>query len=128
MSWKYAWRYHWRVFVETLSSPTFWWTLLGILAALLIWFYLFYLAIKNLDTSLAMYSTFCSSHEERNRHILVIVLSTPLFLVGLIGTIGEWMTVMENRRHGRKNRYKPLIVFALMMQVSALIILTALQC
>ncbi|MFA5082385.1 MAG: hypothetical protein WC474_07575 [Hydrogenophilaceae bacterium] len=128
MTWRYAWRYRWKVFVETVSTPTFWWTLLGIAAALLIWFYLFYLAIKQLDTSLAMHSTFCSSDEERNQHILVIVLMTPLFLVGLIGVIGEWMTVMDNRRAGRRNKYKALAVFATLLQVTALVILFALKC
>ncbi|MDD4881325.1 MAG: hypothetical protein PHR30_02075 [Gallionellaceae bacterium] len=128
MTWRYAWRYRWKVFVETLATPTFWWTLLGIAAALLIWFFLFYLAIKQLDTSLAMQSTFCSSDEERNRHILVIVLMSPLFLVGLIGVIGEWMTVMDNRRAGRKNKYKALAVFATLLQVAALVILFALRC
>lgn len=128
MTWKYAWQYRWRVFMETLATPTFWWTLLGVLAALLVWFYLFYLAIKYLDTSLAMHSTFCSSDEERNKHILAIVLMTPLFLVGLIGVIGEWMNMMDNRRAGRKNKYKAIIVFSVMMQFSALGILFALKC
>lgn len=96
--------------------------------ALLVWFYLFYLAIKHLDTSLAMHSTFCDSDEQRNKHILTIVLSTPIFLVGLIGVIGEWMTIMDNRRHGRRNTYKAIIVFSIMLQVSAVVILTALQC
>lgn len=128
MTWKYAWRYHRRVFIETLSTSTFWWTLLGILVALMVWFYLFYLAIKYLDTSLAMYSTFCSTDEERNRHILIIVMSIPVFAMGLLGFIGEWMTIMDNRRAGRKNRFQPLIVFSSMFQLSALVILIALQC
>lgn len=128
MTWKYAWRYRWKVFTETVTTANFWWTALGVLAALAIWFYLFYLAIKYLDTSLAMHSTFCSSDEERNRHILIIVLSTPLFLVGLIGVIGEWMAIMDNRRAGRRNQYKHLAVFSVMLQVTAVIILLALRC
>jgi hypothetical protein len=128
MTWKYAWRYRWKVFTETVTTANFWWTTLGILGALVVWFYLFYLAIKHLDTSLAMHSTFCSSDEQRNNHILAIVLTTPLFLVGLIGVIGEWMTIMDNRRAGRKNKYKAIIVFSIMMQVTALIILFALKC
>lgn len=128
MTWRYAWRYRWKVFTETVTTANFWWTVLGVVAALLVWFYLFYLAIKQLDTSLAMYSTFCSSHEERNRHILVIVLTTPLFLVGLIGAIGEWLAIMDNRRAGRRNQYKHLIIFAALLQATALVILLALRC
>ncbi len=126
--WKYAWRYHWRVFKETLQTPTFWWMLLGVLSALALWFYLFYLSIKYLDTSLAMHSSFCSSHEERNVHILAIVLLTPLFMVGLLGVIGEWMEAMEHRRKQRKFSYKALLVFFFLMQISAALILIALQC
>lgn len=111
-----------------MATPHFWWTLLGVLAALLIWLSLFYLAIKYVDTSLAMHSTFCSSNEERNRHILAITLLTPLFLVGLLGVIGEWMQFVDDRRQRRKTNFKPLIVFFLLMQVSALFILIALQC
>ncbi|NTV96170.1 MAG: hypothetical protein HGA75_12260 [Thiobacillus sp.] len=128
MTWKYAWRYRWKVFTETVTTANFWYTVLGVVAALLVWFYLFYLAIKYLDTSLAMHSTFCSSDDERNRHILAIVLTTPLFLVGLIGVIGEWMTIMDNRRAGRKNKFKALIVFSLLLQVTAVVILYALKC
>lgn len=124
----YAWRYRWKVFKETVSSPNFWWLLLGILGALATWFFLFYLAIKHLDTSLAMHSTFCSSEDQRNRHIFAIVLLTPLFLVGLIGVISEWMTVMDNRRAGRKSPYKALINFSILLQVSGLFLLLALNC
>jgi len=128
LSWKYAWRYRWKVFTETLSTSTFWWTLLGILGALLVWFYLFHMAIRLLDTSMALHSTFCSNEAERDKRLLVIILSTPLFLVGLLGVIGEWMTVMDNRKAGRKSKFKPLIVFSILMQVTALVILVALQC
>lgn len=128
MSWKRAWQHRWKETVATLSRPTFWWTLLGILGVLLVWVYLFYLAIKHLDTSLSLHSTFCSNDEERNRHILVIVLMTPLFLVGVIGVIGEWMTAMDNRRAGRRNHYKALAGFSVLLQVTALVILFALRC
>lgn len=128
MTWKYAWRYRRRMFMEMLSTPTFWWTLLGVMGALLVWFYLFYLAIKYLDTSLAMHSSFCSNDDQRNRHILAIVLMTPPFLVGLIGVIGEWMTLMDQRKAGRKYPLKALVVFSVMMQVAAVGILVALQC
>lgn len=124
----YAWKYRLKVFKETISTGNFWLLFLGICAVLAVWFYLFYLSIRYLDTSLAMHSTFCSSEEERNKHILMIVLAIPLFLAGLIGTIGEWMTVMENRRYQRKSNYKSLLVFALLLQVSAVFILVALQC
>ncbi len=127
-SWRHAWRYNWRVFKQTIRTSTFWWTLLGVLAALLIWFYLFYLSIKYLDTSLAMHSTFCSSDYERNFHILAIVLLVPLFMVGMLGVIGEWMAVMDHRRKKRKYEYKPLIGFFFLMQISAVLILIALQC
>jgi hypothetical protein len=75
-----------------------------------------------------MQSTFCSSDEQRNKHILVIVLSTPMFLVGMLGVIGEWMAIMDNRRAGRPNKFKPLVVFSILMQVAAVAILIALQC
>lgn len=128
MSWKYAWRYRWGVFVATVSTMNFWVTVIGVLGALLVWFYLFYLAIKHLDTSLVMRSSFCSSDEERNKHILAIVLATPLFLVGMLGVIGEWMAIMDNRRAGRKNKVKSLVVFSILMQVAAVVILVALKC
>jgi hypothetical protein len=124
----HAWKYRLKVFKETVSTGNFWLLLFGIVAVLAIWFYLFYLAIIYLDTSLAMHSTFCSNDEERNTHLLAITLVTPLFLVGMIGVIGEWMTVMDNLRHGRKNNYKPLLVFALLLQGAAAVILMALQC
>jgi len=116
------------MFMEMLATPTFWWTLLGVMGALLVWFFLFYLAIKYLDTSLAMHSSFCSNDDQRNRHILAIVLMTPPFLVGLIGVIGEWMTLMDHRKAGRKYPLKPLVVFSVMMQIAAVGILVALQC
>jgi uncharacterized membrane protein YidH (DUF202 family) len=124
----YAWKYRLKVFRETVTTANFWMLFLGIIGVLAIWFFLFYLAIQQLDTSLAMYSTFCSSDQERNMHLLAITLLTPLFLVGLIGVIGEWMTVMDNRRQRRKSNYKPLIVFSVLLQLSALFILIALQC
>ncbi len=111
-----------------LTSRKFWYTLIGVLMALLVWVYLFYLAIKHLDTSLSLHSTFCGSHEQRNRHILVITLLTPLFLVGLLGVIGEWMQFVENRQKGRKPQTLALILFLILMQVTALFILMALDC
>lgn len=128
MTWKYAWRYRRSLFWQTLQTPTFWWTLIGVVGALVVWFFLLYLAIKHLDTSLAMHSNFCSSEAQRNRHILVIVLTTPLFLVGMIGVMGEWMTAMDNRRAGRKNNLKPLAAFSVLMQVAGAVILVALNC
>jgi hypothetical protein len=124
----YAWRYRLKVFRETVTTANFWLLFIGIIGALAVWFFLFYLAIKYLDTSLAMHSTFCSSDRERNLHILAIILLTPLFLVGLIGVVGEWMTVMDNRRERRKSNYKPLVAFSVLLQLSALFILIALQC
>jgi uncharacterized membrane protein YsdA (DUF1294 family) len=123
-----SWTRQFRELAAAMATPRFWYTLLGVLAALLIWFYLFYLAVKHVDTSLSMHSTFCSSHEERNLHILVITLLTPLFLVGLLGVIGEWMQLIENRHKGRKTPLKPLILFLVLMQVTALFILIALNC
>jgi uncharacterized membrane-anchored protein len=128
MTWKYAWQYRRRQLWERLQTPTFWWTLIGVTGALVVWFFLLYLAIKHLDTSLRMHSTFCSTDAQRNRHILVIVLATPLFLAGMIGVIGEWMTAMDNRRRGRKNNLKPLAAFSVLMQVAGLVILAALRC
>lgn len=126
--WRHAWRYRWNVFKATIRTSTFWWTLLGILAALAIWFYLFHLSVRLLDTSLAMYSTFCTSHEERNWHILMLVLLVPLFMVGLLGVIGEWMAVMDHRKKNRKYSRKPLLAFFFLMQIASLFILIALEC
>lgn len=128
MSWKYAWRYRWKLFTETVTTANFWWTVIGISGAVIVWFYLFYLAIKLIDTSMALHSTFCSNDAQRDRHLLVIILTIPLFLVGLLGVIGEWMAVMDNRQAGRKNNYKPLIAFSALLQVSAVVILIALRC
>lgn len=128
MSWKYAWRYRWKVFTEAVVTANFWWTVLGILGALVVWFYLFRMAIKLTDTSLALHSTFCSSDSQRDWHLLVIILLTPLFLVGLLGVVGEWMAFMDNRKAGRKTRFKALILFAILMQATALFLLLALRC
>jgi hypothetical protein len=122
------WRQRWQAVAETLSNPNFWLALVGVVGALLIWFYLFYLAIKYIDTSLAMRSTFCSSEDERNRHILALTLLTPLFLVGLLGVVSEWLTLMENRAKKRKSSLKALIGFSVLLQVSGVLILIALQC
>jgi hypothetical protein len=124
----YAWKYRLKIMREAVTSVTFWMLFFGILAALVVWFVLLYLAIKYADTSLAMASTFCSSEDQRDRHLLAITLLTPLFIVGLIGVIGEWMSVMDNRRLGRKSNYKPLAAFSVLMQLAALFILIALQC
>ena len=128
MSWKYAWRYRRKLFAETVATANFWWTVLGITGAVVVWFYLFYLAIKLADTSMALHSSFCSNDAQRDRHLLVIILTTPLFLVGLLGVVGEWMTIMDNRKAGRKNTFKSLIAFFALMQITAVIILVALQC
>jgi len=128
MSWKYAWRYRMKVFAETVTTTNFWWTLIGISGALVVWFYLFHLAIKLIDTSMSLRSTFCSSDDQRDRHLLVIILLTPIFLVGMLGVISEWMDVMENIRLKRKRKYKALVVFSVMMMLSSLFILLALRC
>lgn len=122
------WRARWQAVVETLSSPYFWWTLLGILGAILVWFYIYYLAIKYLDTSLSIHSTFCSNDNERNWHILALTLLTPLFLVGMLGVISEWITLMENRVKHRKTPLKALIWFSVLLQVTGGLILVALEC
>lgn len=123
-----SWIRQLRELADAMATARFWYTLVGVLMALLVWFYLFYLAVKHVDTSLSMHSTFCDSHEQRNWHILVITLFTPLFLVGLLGVIGEWMQFVENRHKGRKTPLKALILFLVLMQVTALIILIALNC
>lgn len=123
-----SWTRQFRELAEAMAAPKFWYTLLGVLAALLIWFYLFYLAVKHVDTSLSLHSTFCDDREERNWHILVITLLTPLFLVGVLGVIGEWMSFIDNRHKGRRATLKPLILFLVLMQVTALFILIALNC
>lgn len=123
-----AWKYRLKVFRETVTTANFWILFLGIIGALVVWFYLLYLGIKYLDTSLGMHYTFCISDEQRNKYLLAIILLTPLFMVGLIGVIDEWMTVMNNRRHKRKSNYKPLVVYSILLQVSALLIFIALQC
>ena len=123
-----SWTRQLRELAAAMATRQFWYTLVGVLMALLIWFYLFYLAVKHIDTSLSMHSTFCDSHEERNWHLLVITLLTPLFLVGLLGVIGEWMLFIENRHKGRKTPLKSLILFLILMQVTALFILIALNC
>lgn len=122
------WRARWQAVVETLSSPYFWWTLLGILGAIIVWFYIYYLAIKYLDTSLSIHSTFCSNDTERNWHILALTLLTPLFLVGMLGVISEWITLMENRAKHRKTPLKALIWFSVLLQVTGALILVALEC
>ena len=122
------WRARWQAVVETLSSPYFWWTLLGIVGAIVVWFYIYYLAIKYLDTSLSIHSTFCSNDTERNWHILALTLLTPLFLVGMLGVISEWITLMENRAKHRKTPLKALIWFSVLLQVTGGLILVALEC
>jgi hypothetical protein len=123
-----SWTRQFRELAHAMASARFWYTLLGVLAALLVWFYLLYLAVKHLDTGLSLHSTFCGSHEQRNWHLFVITLLTPLFLVGLLGVIGEWMQFMEHRHLGRKTALKPLLLFLVLMQVTALLILIALNC
>ena len=95
---------------------------------LLVWAAIYYLAIKYIDPGMALRSTFCSNDDERNNHLLVIILLTPLFIVGVIGIISEWLTVMENRAKHRKSSLKPLLAFSLLLQVSGALILVALQC
>lgn len=117
-----------RTLAASMATARFWYTLLGIVVALLVWLYLFYLSVKYLDTSLSLHSTFCGSHDERNRHILALVMLTPLFLVGMLGVIGEWLQFMEKRAQGRKAPLKALLLFLLLMQVTGLAILIALDC
>ncbi len=122
------WKARWQAAAKTLSSPYFWWTLLGILGAMLVWFYIYYLAIKHLDTSLSLHSTFCANDNERNWHILALTLLTPLFLVGMLGVISEWLTLMEYRAKRRKTSLKALIWFSVLLQVTGGLILIALKC
>ncbi|MCS6787591.1 MAG: hypothetical protein NZ524_11235 [Thiobacillaceae bacterium] len=117
-----------RQLLALLATARFWYTFLGVTLALLLWAFLFHQSVKVLDTSLTMHSAFCASHEERNRHILVLVLTIPLFLVGLIGVIGEWIQFVENRAKGRRTPIKSLIAFFVLMQATAAVILLALQC
>ena len=121
-------RDRWKAFTDNVTSANFWWTVLGICGALLVWFYLYHLAIKLVDTSLTLQSTFCANDQQRNRHILLIVLTTPLFLVGMLGVIGEWMTVMDNRKAGYPNNYRSLALFSVLMIVASVVILIALRC
>lgn len=121
------WSRRWQRVAATLSNPDFWLTLLGVLVVLLIWLYLFYLGLKY-DVRMPLHASFCSSHEERDRHILMIVLTIPFFLMGMAGTISEWMHVMANRRAGRKIRLKSLAFFLIVLQIAAAVILAALQC
>lgn len=127
-SWKYAWRYHWKVFNETIRSRSFWLTLLGICAALLVWIYLFYLTVKNVDSSRLLYSKFCANDQQRNRHLFAIAVLTPVFIVGLIGVLGEWMRFMDNRRDGRPSKPRDLFLFIALMLGAALLIAFALHC
>lgn len=46
----------------------------------------------------------------------------------MLGVIGEWMLFIENRHKGRKTPLKPLILFLVLMQVTALFMLIALNC
>ncbi len=123
-----SWIRQLRELAALMAAPRFWWTLLGVLVALAVWFYLFYLAIKYVDTSLSLHSTFCASPQQRQLRILVIVLITPLFLVGLLGVIGEWIQFVENRARGRRVVLKPLVLFLILMQATATVILIALHC
>ncbi len=113
---------------DVLKTPKFWYTLLGILAALLVWFYLLYLAIEQFDRRPSLHSAVCGGHLERNWHMLALVMCTPLFLVGLLGVIAEWMTYLDNRAKGRRTTLKPLMLFLLLMQVTAMVILLVMEC
>lgn len=123
-----SWGRQLRELAASMTTARLWYTVIGIVCALLVWVYLFYLAVKHLDTSLSMHSTFCGSHDERNRHILALVLLTPLFLVGLLGVIGEWMQFLDSRHKGRRAPLKYLVLFLILMQVTGLGILIALDC
>lgn len=111
-----------------LTTTRFWYTFLGVTLALLVWFYMLYLAIDYFDRNLSIHATLCGAHEQRNWHYLTIILLTPIFLVGLLGVIGEWMQFVENRHKGRKAPFKHLILFLVLMQVTGLAILIAMDC
>lgn len=114
--------------VQVVTSARFWYTLLGMLAALLVWFYLLYLAIEQFDRRPSIHAAICGGSLERNWHMLALVMLTPLFLVGLLGVIAEWMTYLEHRAKGRRTTLKPLILFLMLMQVTAVFILIAMEC
>lgn len=123
-----SWGRQMRELVRLLASARFWYTLLGVTLALLVWFYLLYLAIEHFDRDLSLHATLCGGHEQRNWYYLAITLLTPLFLVGLLGVIGEWMQFVDNRSKGRKTSFKALILFLVLMQVTGLTILIAIDC
>lgn len=123
-----GWGRQLRELAASMATARFWYTIAVIACALAVWLYLFYLAIQHLDTSLSLHSTFCGSGEQRNRRILVLVLLTPLFLVGLLGVIGEWLEFTANRAKGRRVPLKYLAVFAVLMQLTGLGILIVLDC
>ncbi len=123
-----SWGRQLRELAALLATARFWYTLLGVTLALLLWFYLLYQAIEYFDRNFSMHATLCGGHEQRNWHYLAITLLTPLFLVGLLGVIGEWMQFVDNRSKGRKTTFKPLILFLVLMQVTGLAILIAMDC
>lgn len=123
-----GWTRQFRELADAMATPKFWYTLLGMLAALLVWFYLLYLAIEQFDRRPSLHSAVCGGSLERNWHMLAMVMLTPLFLVGLLGVIAEWMTYLEHRAKGRKTTLKPLILFLVLMQVTAVFILIAMEC
>lgn len=123
-----GWGRQLRELAALLATARFWYTLLGVTLALLVWFYLLYLAIGYFDRNLSLHATLCGGHEQRNWHYLAITLLTPLFLVGLLGVIGEWMQFVDNRSKGRKTPLQHLILFLVLMQVTGLAILMAMDC
>lgn len=124
----HAWRYRLKVFQENVVTANFWLRVVGILGVLLLWLFLFYLAVIFLDSNFNMHRVFCWTEEERNMRVLAIVLLTPFFFVGLVGVIAEWLAVLDHRRRKRKYSYKPLVWFSVLLQVTALFVLIAFRC
>lgn len=123
-----SWDRQLRTLARLLVSARFWYTLLGVTLSLLVCFYLLYQAIEHFDRDLSLHATICGEYRQRNLNYLVIILLTPLFLIGVVGVIGEWMQFIDNRSKGRKTSLKALILFLVLMQVTGLAILHAMDC
>lgn len=91
--------------------------------------YLLWLAISNFDTAYRMSRMVCTGVEgEEERHILVVVFTTPFFFVSVLGAISELWQIMEHKARNRRVKWVEFLAFSLAAIALGTVLMMTLRC
>lgn len=114
---------------RTVTNVHFWMLLAFVVFGLGAGSYLLWLAINNFDTAFRMNRMVCvGSGGEEDRHIMVVVFTSPFFIVSVLGAIGELWGIMEHRARKRRVKWVEFVVFSLAAVVLGTVLLMTLRC